>query len=193
MTLNAQRTAGLKRVDGILVSVIKTVSYLSAASLIVIMLVAFLNVIGEKLGKLIPFVHGIPMSMALIQYFHIPVVFLSAGFVTLDRGHTRIDMLSSRFPKGVQQAILTVGNVLGAAVSLFISYRAFFVLTVRFFTSHSLITSSADAWPKWPFAFIHGLGFLLLGISFLWAVVRQYWLNEPYAHTVIPIDNECDN
>ncbi|MDC7126209.1 MAG: TRAP transporter small permease subunit [Spirochaetales bacterium] len=182
----------LMRVDHILVLIIRGISYAAAASLIIIMLIAFFNVLGEKLAKLnIPFVGGIPMAMALIQYFHIPVVFLAAGFVTLDRGHTHIDMLSSHFHEGVQKFFITLGHLLGAGISFFISYRAFFVLMVRFYKSHSLITTMANAWPKWPFAFIHGLGFFILGISFIWAIVRLFWLSDTDHGDISPMESRC--
>ncbi len=166
-----------QKIDRGLVGVIKGVSYVSAVCLVLIMLIAFFNVIGEKLAKLgIPWVGGIPIAMALIQYLHIPVVFLASAYVTLDRGHIRIDMLSSRFPRAVEKGIVALGNALGAAIAFFISYRAFFVLMVRFFQAKSPISTSTNflVIPKWPFAFIHGLGFFLLGISFLWSIVRHY-------------------
>ncbi len=180
--MDANNSTVFQKIDRTLVSVIKTISYISAVCLVIIMLIAFLNVVGEKLAKAgVPFVSGIPMSMALIQYFHIPVVFLASAFVTLDRGHTAIDMLSSKFPKAVQKFFIVLGHALGAAITLFISYRAFFVLMVRFYETKSPITSqtSVVAWPKWPFAFVHGLGFLLLGISFIWAIVRVFADPEP--------------
>ncbi len=158
------------------------------------MLVAFLNVVGEKLAKLgIPGMGGIPMSMALIQYFHIPVVFLASAFVTLDRGHTSIDMLSTKFPKSVQKGFIVLGHLLGAAISFFISYRAFFVLMVRFYVSKAPITSTSNvqAWPKWPFAFVHGLGFFLLGVSFVWAIVRIFAVPAPVNQDKLHLPEEC--
>jgi len=175
LSLKSDNADLYKKIDRVLVSIIKTVSYISAVCLVIIMLIAFFNVIGEKLAKAgVSWMKGIPMAAELIQYFHIPVVFLAAGYVTLDRGHTRIDMLSSRFSAPVQKVLLSIGHALGAGISLFISYRAFFVLTVRFYSCSSRIAAISGAWPRWPFALIHGLGFFLLGISFLWAIVRQY-------------------
>jgi TRAP-type C4-dicarboxylate transport system permease small subunit len=170
---NSEQTL-YEKLDHGVVSVIRWISYVSGVFLAAIMLIAVFNVIGEKLQKIIPWIHGISMASAYIQYFHIPVVFLAAGFVTLDRGHTNIDLLSCHFPSVLQKAFVTLGHALGAGVSFFIAYRAFFFLMVRFYKNSSLISTSVNAWPKWPFAFIHGLGFTLLGFSFLWAIVRQY-------------------
>ncbi len=161
--------------DKAIVTFAKGISYLSGIFLVAIMLIAFFNVIGEKLKVAgVPFVGGVPMASALIQYFHIPVVFLAAGYVTLDRGHTRIDMLSSHFPKVVQKFFIILGHLLGAAIYFFISYRAFFVLMVKDITKNVTIsTSFVNAWPEWPFVAIHGLGFLVMGVTFLWSVIRE--------------------
>ena len=57
------------KADSIVVKVLRYVSYVSGVCLIAIMLVAFFNVLGEKI-----FHHGIPASTEIIQYLHIPVV-----------------------------------------------------------------------------------------------------------------------
>lgn len=89
----------LKKADEIIVNTVKYISYTSGVCMVGIMFVAFFNVIGEKLRQLGFPVTGIPASTEIIQYLHIPVVFLSAAYITFDRGHTRIDLLSSKFPK----------------------------------------------------------------------------------------------
>jgi TRAP-type C4-dicarboxylate transport system permease small subunit len=171
----AEATSNFERADRAVVAVIRWISYISGFFLLAIMLIAFFDVVGQKLARLgIPGMGGIPMASALIQYFHIPVVFLAAGFVTLDRGHINIDLLSGHFPKAVQKAIVSIGHLLGASVCAFIAYRAFAVLMVRFYVNHSPISTAASSWPKWPFAFIHGLGFAVMCFSFLWAIARQY-------------------
>ena len=80
-----------------IVKILKYVSFISGVCLIAIMFVAFFNVLGEKI-----FHKGIPASTEIIQYLHIPVVFLACGYVTLDTGHTKIDLLSKHLPKAVQ-------------------------------------------------------------------------------------------
>ncbi len=167
-------TSLFRKIDNIVVMIAKGISYISGIFLVAIMLIAFFNVIGEKLKVAgVPYMGGVPMASALIQYFHIPVVFLAAGYVTLDRGHTSIDMLSSHFPKVVQKFFIIIGHLLGAAICLFISYRAIFVLMMRDIQKGVTIsTSFTNAWPEWPFALMHGVGFLIMAITFLWSVVR---------------------
>ena len=83
------------KVDNVIVKILKYVSYISGVCLIAIMFVAFFNVLGEKI-----FHKGIPASTEIIQYLHIPVVFLACGYVTLDTGHTKIDLLA-KHPEGI--------------------------------------------------------------------------------------------
>lgn len=153
MASESQPLTLYEKCDHVIVKATRYISYLSGVFLIAIMLIAFFNVIGEKLKIAgVPFAGGVPMASALIQYFHIPVVFLAAGYVTLDRGHTSIDMLSSHFPKVVQKFFIVLGHLLGAAISFFISYRAFFVLMARDIKNGVTIsTSFTNAWPEWPF------------------------------------------
>ena len=63
------------KVDDGIVKILKYVSYISSVCLIAIMFVAFFNVLGEKI-----FHKGIPASTEIIQYLHIPVVFLACGY-----------------------------------------------------------------------------------------------------------------
>ena len=75
---NSNRTL-YEKIDSMIVRVLKYVSYISVVCLLVIMFVAFFNVLGEKI-----FHKGIPASTEIIQYLHIPVVFLAcdAGYRT---------------------------------------------------------------------------------------------------------------
>ena len=165
------------KVDRIVRRVLRFFCWLSAASLVIIMFVAFFNMVGEKLGRAgIAWAQGIPNSTAIIQYFHIPLVFLAAGYVTLDQGHTRIDLLIQKWPK-IEKIFMAIGHVLGAGISFFISYRGVFVTLMENFRINAHISTTADSWLVWPFTVCHCLGFFLLGVSFIWAFVRmiRFW------------------
>ncbi|GEM_PF-938543 len=159
------------KVDSKVRKVLKFFCYLSAIALLVVMFVAFFNVVGEKLQKAgIEGIHGIRNSTYIIQYFHIPLVFLAAGWVTLDQGHTRIDLLIHKFPK-LEKIFMLIGHVLGAGISFYISYCAASTTLVNDFARNTRITT--NFWPEWPFTVCHCLGFFLLGFSFVWAIVRM--------------------
>lgn len=162
-----------EKIDHIIVTILKSVSYVSAVCLVGIMLVAFFNVLGEKLRQAGLPVTGIPASQEIVQYLHIPVVFLAVAYVTLDRGHTKIDLLSSKFPPVVQTICTLIGNLCGIFISCFISWRGF-LQTIKYFQRHQMSSVTGIGFPLWPFAFILSLGFLLLALSFVWAIVRQF-------------------
>lgn len=180
-----------EKADRWVVRIIRFISYISAICLVAIMLVAFFNVLGEKIRQipkalieagweaagnfLAPLgnVTGIPASQEIIQYLHIPVVFLAAAFVTLDRGHTRIDLISSKFPPMVQEICTTIGHICGAAICGFISYRGF-IRMQTFLERNKMSSVNGVGFPLWPFALVMAVGFALLTISFVWAIVRQY-------------------
>ena len=157
-----------EKMDNVVVRILKYVSYVSGVCLIGIMLVAFFNVLGEKILH-----HGIPASTEIIQYLHIPVVFLACGYVTLDTGHTKIDLLSSKLPPMVQKVITTVGYLLGAFICAFVGVRGVVQMN-KFISTHAKSSTTGVGFPKWPFALIFSVGFFLLAFSFLWAISRQY-------------------
>ena len=161
------------RLDHIIVTVIRFLSYISTVCLAIIMFIAFFNVIGEKLHKAgLTAITGIRMSNEIIQYMHIPLVYLSAAYVTLDQGHTSIDLLTGKFPIAVRRWLQIGGSLMGVAVCGFIGYRALFALMPKHIASFATINSTASGWPVWPFSLMEAIGFFALAVSFLWAVVR---------------------
>lgn len=160
------------KVDNVIVKILKYVSYISGVCLIAIMFVAFFNVLGEKI-----FHKGIPASTEIIQYLHIPVVFLACSFVTLDTGHTKIDLLSRHFPHWLQMLFTTVGNLIAVFITSFVGYRGL-VQMQKFYSTHAKSSTTGFGFAKWPFALIFAIGFFLLAVSFLWATVRLYVKKE---------------
>ncbi len=156
------------KLDDIIVKIFKYVSYVSGVCLIAIMFVAFFNVLGEKI-----FHKGIPASTEIIQYLHIPVVFLACAYVTLDTGHTKIDLISSKFPQAVQTVCAVIGNVLAFGVCSFVGYRGL-VQMGKFISTHAKSSTTGVGFAKWPFALIFSVGFFLLALSFVWATVRLF-------------------
>lgn len=169
MPLQNQALKGtLGTVDSWIVKILKCISYVSAVCLVGIMFVAFFNVLGEKILH-----KGIPGSTEIIEYLHVPVVFLSAAFVTLDRGQTAIDLLSQHFPKPLQIICATISYLLGAAISGFVGYRGF-VQMGKHISKHIMSSTSGFGFPLWPFSLLFAMGFMMLAFSFVWSLVRLY-------------------
>lgn len=198
--------SAFKRVDRVIRNILRVFCWMSAVALIIIMLIAVINVAGEKLLRAgVTWAKGIQNASYIIQYFHIPLVFLAAGYVTLDQGHTRIDLLIHKWPK-VEKVAMMVGHVLGAALSFFICYRGVSVTLMKDFAKNIRIAATANAMKAWPFTVCHCVGFFLLGVSFIWAMVRmiRFWKYEgvnpaiylyPNEHQEMgaPLPDESDN
>lgn len=170
------------KVDSAIVKIFKYVSYVSGVCLIAIMFVAFFNVLGEKI-----FHKGIPASTEIIQYLHIPVVFLACAFVTLDTGHTKIDLLSKKLPHVVQMICTTLGNLLGTFICAYVGYRGIIQMN-KFIATHAKSSTTGVGFAKWPFALIFSIGFFLLSLSFIWATVRLY-VKKPAAEAQAVAEN----
>jgi len=169
---NIERLSTFQRIDNVVVKFLKMITYLSAIALIGIMLVAVINVVGEKLAKLGLPVSGIPMSTEIITYLNIPVVFFAAAFVQLDTGHTRIDLIVG-VSKTVNFISGILGSILGAVICSFVGYRGL-VLMGQNYTQNARSAASTVSFPIWPFNLILSLGFFLLALAFLWCIVRLF-------------------
>lgn len=167
MSLHNQALAGgWGKADSIIVKVIRYISYVSAVCLVGIMFVAFFNVLGEKILH-----KGIPSSTEIVKYLHVPVVFLSAAYVTLDRGQTSIDLLSQKFPVKLQKIINIFSFILGAAISAFVGSRGIAQM-LKHISTHAKSAVTGFGFALWPFSFLFSLGFFMLAFSFLWSIVR---------------------
>ena len=157
---------GFLRADRTVRKILRFFCWASAAALTIIMFVAFFNVLGEKILH-----KGIPMSTELIKYLHVPAVFLCAGFVTLDRGQTNIDLLSAKFPKKVQDVVNIFSFILGAAISVFVGCRGLTQMS-KHIANHVKSSTTGIGFALWPFSLIFALGFFMLAFSFVWSIVR---------------------
>lgn len=172
---NKQQSGWFEKADSIIFKIVKVISYISAVCLVGIMLVAFVNVIVEKTMH-----RSIPASMEMIQYLHVPVVFLAAAYVTLDTGHTRIDLVSKHLPLTIQKLCLTIGDLCATGICIFTGYMGF-VRMQEALDKHLKSSTTGVGFQLWPFIFIFSIGFIMLAITFLWSIVRRYVgpSNEP--------------
>lgn len=167
-----------ERIDKLIMKILRVISYIAVIFLILIMLMAFFNVIGEKMGKHVEWMSGIPNSTYWIQYWHIPTVFLTIAYVTLSTGHTRIDMVVKKYPKILQKIVLSVANLISAGICGFVAWRGWAVLLAEQLKYGSTINGLSDGFPEWPFGLMYCLGFTLTAVAFLWAIVRLFFAPE---------------
>lgn len=162
------------RADNRLLRVYKYISYIAACCLIAIMFIAVINVIGEKLAKAGVPISGISGYSNWISYLHVPIVFLTCGYVTIERGHTCVDILAKKIPRLLSIITYYVGMVLGALVAGYMCYRGITVLLVENIQySVTISDSSSTGFPQWPFTLMYCIGMAMLSFSFIWMVLRQ--------------------
>ena len=162
------------RIDKAIMKILRTISYAAVFFLVLIMLMAFFNVIGEKLGKSIDWISGIPNSTYWIQYWHIPTVFLTIAYVTLSTGHTRIDLVVKRYPKILRKIVMSIANLISSVICGFVAWRGWTVMLAEQIKYGSTFNGLSDGFPEWPFGLVYCLGLSLTSLAFLWAIVRLF-------------------
>lgn len=164
---------GFDRVDSIVYRIFRTISYLAAFFLLAIMLLATVNVILEKLHKLNVPVSGFGDTKQLIQYFNVCVVYFATAFVTLERGHSSMDLLTRHYPAAVQKLLTFIAYTAGTVVLGYIGYLGIVKVLAGQIANNARINDTlATSFPQWPFGVVYALGFLLLSFSCLWGAVR---------------------
>lgn len=161
------------KVDRVIYNGVKYISYVGAAALFVISVIATVNVIATK-------VFGKPIQNVteFVTYLNVPVVFFCIGFVQLDRGHTHIDLIYRRFPKGFHKFIHILSYIIGVVVCGFAGWRGI-VLTLQKFQTMTY-ASGPNSFLIWPFVACIGLGYLVLAVSFFWCIFKELHGESPY-------------
>ena len=176
------------KVDAVVYKVIRFVSYFAAIFLLAIMVLAVANVILEKAHKMGVPVSGIGDTKQWIQHMNICVVYFATAFVTLERGHSNMDLLTRRYPAVVQKVLNFVAYIAGTAVFGYIGYLGVVkVLAGQIANNARLNETLATSFPQWPFGVAYAFGFLLLAFSCLWGVVRLIF-GKPVAQEAVDVE-----
>lgn len=144
----------------------KKFSYISTICLFLIMLLAVVDIIGAKL-----FNKGVVGTLELIESLNVPLVFLAAAFVQLDRGHIRIELLQSRMPAFLRHLINIIGYITGTLMCGFFCWRTLILFNEAMEIGKS--TGGGLDFPIWPTVGILVLGFGLLMLAFLISIIRE--------------------
>lgn len=160
-------------VDAVVYKILRWISYGAIAFLAVMMVMATANVILEKLHKIGVPVSGIPDTQNWIKFMNICVVYLGTAFVTLERGHSGLDLLTRHYPKVVQRILSALAYLCGAGVIGLITYIGYVKVLLPQIANNTRINETlATAFPQWPFGVIYVAGMGLLAFSCLWAFLR---------------------
>jgi TRAP-type mannitol/chloroaromatic compound transport system permease small subunit len=155
-----------EKVDKIVFKFMYFVSVLAGISLIIAALLCTVDTLSARI-----FSYSLPNGTDWVTYLNIPIVFLAMGFIQVERGNTVVDLLSSKFPETLEKVVQIFGSVIGVCISLFLAYCEF-TLTISKLSTGAKSSSAGNAFVVWPFALIIAIGYLLVGISFLWGIFR---------------------
>lgn len=155
-------------VDKIIFKIMKGVSWLAGISLLAVAVLCTVDALSSKFLSA-----SVPSGTDWVTYMNIPVVFLSMGFIQVERGNTVVDLLSCKFSKKVEKAV----KVAGYAIAVFMCGllgRCGFVMMMEKLQKHTLSSGQMSAFPVWPFALIVALGYTLAAVSFFWCILREF-------------------
>lgn len=188
MALTLKESSTFEKVDKVVFKIVRFVSYLATVFLLLIMLIAVVNVLGEKLQKIGFPVTGVTNSSNWVQFLNVGVVYLTCAYVTLERGQTSVDLILKHYPKTVQRILNIFANLVGCVVVGYIAWRG----TVKVFaeqlsTNARINASMGTSFPQWPFGLIYSVGMWLLAFSLLWAMVRLC-AGRPAASMALDLD-----
>lgn len=170
-----------KKIDCIIFKIMWGISALAGVSLVVVALLCTVDAFGAKL-----FSSSVPNGTEWVTYLNIPVVFLAIAFIQIERGHTTVDLLSSKFPKWLRKVISTIGNLLGIFISGYVGMCEWRLMLDKMRTA-AKASSSANSFVIWPFACIVALGFFLLMVSFIWCLIREFVLEPQERMGALPM------
>ena len=145
-------------------------------------LMTALSVVLMMLTTLVPvFMYVIPIITGLLVLFTADFankkwgigVYFATAFVTLERGHSNMDLLTRRYPSIIQKVLNAVAYLVGTVIFGYIGYLGVVKVLMNQLNNNARINETlATSFPQWPFGLAYSFGFFLLAFSCLWGVVR---------------------
>jgi len=185
-----EKKSWFDKVDNGIFKTLKCVSYAATVFLAAMMVLAVVNVVLEKLKKIGVPVEGIGDTPNWIMFMNIGVVFLASAYVTLERGHSGVDLLTRHYPKIVQEVLSALSHLAGFVVFVFVSYLGYIKVLIPQLENNARINDTlASSFPQWPFGALYIFGMALLAFSQLWGVVRVC-MGRPAASDAANLEKE---
>lgn len=171
--------------------IFKLMYFISMLSGICLLLVAVLCTIDSLLSKFLSV--SIPSGTDWVTYLNIPVVFLSMGYIQIERGNTVVDILSSKFPKKMDKIVKVCAYFLSVLLCAYLGKCGFSIMIDKI-NKHAMSSGQMSAFSVWPFAMIIAVGYTLAAIAFLWCIIREFLIPpEKRAGAVIQEGQDVDN
>ena len=149
----------------ILAKIVKYQAYVSAFCIALSALIAVIDVITSKfIGW------SVPGASESIEQLNIPLIFLAIGYVQLDRGHIRVDVLDNLLPKTALKAIRILSHLFGFSICSFIGWRTLILMQRSISVGE---TALGVSWLLiWPFILCMFFGWAFMAITSIAEIVR---------------------
>ena len=151
--------------DHVFERITKIMVYIGAAILIFIMCVAFVDVVIAKLlGS------SIPYATEIITYCDVPLAYIGMAYTLLIGQMTAVDILFGKLSEKTKIVLNCIYDVLGIAFCTGLGVLAL-KNTLSYIASNTL-SNPKGGFVIWPFAAIEAISWFMLGIGFLFCLLR---------------------
>lgn len=151
--------------------IIRSLGFIGCVGIGIIAFVVIVNVVGRFL-----FEQPLKGTVELVEGMMIIVAFFAIPYTAREKGHVRVTLIVSRFPKRVQDVVRSIGYFLSAGIIFVITYQA--IVHTIYYMRNLNETTSILFIPLAPFRLIMALGCLILCIQLLLNMVQSTQTEE---------------
>jgi TRAP-type C4-dicarboxylate transport system permease small subunit len=142
----------------------KWIALIIGVPIFLMAIIETLNGFGRKLW--IPF----PCAIETVESLLVITTYFGVSIVAIERGHVKVDLLTRKFPRWIQNCVTIFGDLIGAAVFGLISWGAWkmAIYAVKIMEMRIGLYS----FPLWPFKVLFAVGTTLFVIQLAINVVK---------------------
>lgn len=167
----------IRQIDCIITKTFRIISYAAGVIAFVVVVLATANVICSKLTHV-----SIPSANDWITYLLVPIVYLSIGYMVLDRGLIEVDFVSKHYPRWLKIVISLFSTLACTIINVFI-IRYQLQLTNNYLALNKMSSTSPLHFPLWPFPVIILIGMVMMSVAMLWKCIRSIVATDDMENT----------
>lgn len=155
----------MKKVESIVKKITSAVSVISYVGFFCVMAITVADI-------LIRWITGKPILgvYEVVERIMICAVFASFAYTQTENGHVQITMVISKLPQKLRFAIMTLNNLLSAAVIILTAYAAYRQGMVAMSSNY---TTGVLLIPLWPFYWVEIISMAVLCLAFLFHAAKN--------------------
>lgn len=161
----------VRAITGGAYGIIRSLGFIGCVVIGIMALVVIVNVVGRFL-----FEQPLKGTVELVQAMMIIVAFFAIPYTARKKGHVRVTLIVSRFPKRIQGVVRSIGFFLSAGIFAVITYQA--IVNTIYYMRNLHETTSILFIPLAPFRLIMALGCLILCIQLLLDMLQSTQTEE---------------